>query len=72
VSLLDHINEKATYAFLDMVLNKFGTQIEVLIDKGKNSMGSSKNCVEKKIIIIVQLHNTILRKMSCLNGWCRQ
>jgi hypothetical protein len=28
--------------------------------------------VEKKIIIIVQLHNTILRKMSCLNGWCRQ
>jgi PHP family Zn ribbon phosphoesterase len=47
VSLLDHINEKATYAFLDRVLNKFGTQIEVLIDEGKNSMGSYKSCVKK-------------------------
>jgi hypothetical protein len=46
VSLLDHINEKATYAFLDRVFSKFGTQIEVLIDKGKNSMGSYKSCVK--------------------------
>jgi transposase-like protein len=47
VSLLDHINEKATYAFLDKVLKKFGTQIEVLIDKGKNYVESSKSCVKK-------------------------
>ncbi len=47
MSLLDHINEKATYAFLDRVLNKFGTQIEVFIDKGKNYVGSFKSCVKK-------------------------
>jgi transposase-like protein len=47
VSLLDHINEKTTYAFLDRVVNKFGTQIEIFIDKGKNYVGSFKSCVKK-------------------------
>jgi hypothetical protein len=47
VSLLDHISEKVTYAFLDRVLSKFGIQIEILIDDNKNSMGNFKSCVKK-------------------------
>ncbi len=47
MSLLDHISEKATYAFFNKVLSKFGTQIEVFIDEGKNYMGSFKSCVKK-------------------------
>ncbi|CAK9870986.1 unnamed protein product [Sphagnum jensenii] len=28
-----HSNERITYAFLDMVFNRFGAQVEILIDK---------------------------------------
>jgi hypothetical protein len=34
VSLLDCTNERVTYAFLDMVLNKFGALAKVFIDQG--------------------------------------
>jgi hypothetical protein len=39
VSLLDHNNEGATYAFLDMVFSRFGALLEVLINQDMEFYG---------------------------------
>jgi hypothetical protein len=37
--LMDHSNEKTTYAFLDRVLSRFGALTEVFIDQGTKFHG---------------------------------
>ncbi len=50
VSLVDHNNEKATYTFLDRVLNKFGALSKVLIDQGMEFYGIFQELCEKALI----------------------
>jgi hypothetical protein len=48
--LLDHNNESSTYAFLDMVLNRFGALVEILIDKCRKFYEEFQKLCEKKFI----------------------
>jgi hypothetical protein len=47
VPLLDCNSEGITYAFLDMVLNRFKALAKGTLTKVHNFVGSSKNCVRK-------------------------
>jgi len=50
VPLPYHSNERITYAFLDMVFNKFGAQAKILIDKGIQFHGEFHELCEKALI----------------------
>jgi hypothetical protein len=50
VSLLDCNSESGAYAFLDMVLNRFGALVEILIDKGTKFYGKFQKLCEKTFI----------------------
>ncbi len=41
VSLLIGMNERPTYAFLDMVFSRFGVPIEIHIDQGMEFYGEN-------------------------------
>jgi hypothetical protein len=57
VPLPDCNNEGATYAFLEKVLGRFGVTTKVSLSKLRNA----KIYVRKLILIITQLHKTIMR-----------
>jgi hypothetical protein len=57
VPLLDRNNEGATYAFLEKVFGRFGVTTKVSL----SNVWNSKIYVIKLILIITQLHKTILR-----------
>jgi hypothetical protein len=50
VPLPDHSNEKATYAFLDKVFNRFGVRAKVLINQGTKFYGELQELCEKTLI----------------------
>jgi hypothetical protein len=50
VPLPYHSNERITYAFLDMVFNRFGAQAEILFDKGIELHGKFHELCEKALI----------------------
>jgi hypothetical protein len=47
VPLSNHNNEGAAYAFLDMVLSKFGVLVEVFIDQNMKFHGEFQELCEK-------------------------
>jgi hypothetical protein len=62
VPLLDRNSESVAYAFLDMVLNRFGALVEILINKGTKFYGEFQELCEKTFInhhIISQNHNDL-------------
>jgi hypothetical protein len=50
VPLSNRSNEKTTYAFLDMVFNRFGVPVEVLINQGIEFHGEFQELCEKAFI----------------------
>jgi hypothetical protein len=50
VPLPNRSSEKATYAFLDRVFNRFGLPIEVLTDQGTKLCGEFQELCEKALI----------------------
>jgi len=50
VPLPNHINEGATYAFLDRVFNRFRAPTKVLIDHGIEFRGEFQELYEKTLI----------------------
>jgi len=61
MSLLNHSNERITYAFLDMMSNKFGMLIETFINENMKFHGEFQELCENWLII-VGLYDTILRQ----------
>jgi hypothetical protein len=53
-------SEGVTYAFVDMVFNKFKAPTKICINQSTNFYGSSKS-LKKHRLIIAQFHKTILR-----------
>jgi hypothetical protein len=47
VPLLDHSSEGVAYAFLDMVFNRFGALVKILINKGMKFHGEF-HCMDSK------------------------
>jgi hypothetical protein len=70
-----HNSEGTTYAFLDKVLNKFGCQVEVPIDKGMKFWGEFQELCENALVdhhIISQNHFEVTRltkKMTWTMKW---
>jgi hypothetical protein len=50
VPLLDCNNENDAYTFLDMVLNRFGALVEIIIVKGMEFYGEFQKLCEKTFI----------------------
>jgi hypothetical protein len=50
VPLLDHTNEGVTFAFFEMVFNRFGVLVEVLINQGMKFHWEFQELFEKTLI----------------------
>jgi hypothetical protein len=50
VPLLDCSSEGATYAFLDMIVNRFGAPLEILTDQSEEFRGEFQKLCEKALI----------------------
>jgi hypothetical protein len=50
VLLLDHSNERAAYAFLDRMFNRFGALTKVLIGQGIKFCGDFQKLYEEALI----------------------
>jgi hypothetical protein len=59
--LLGCSNERATFAFLDRVLKRFGAPSEVFTNQGMEFHGKFQKLCEKVLIDHHTLHETILR-----------
>jgi hypothetical protein len=53
-------SEEVVYAFLDRVFNKFDVPTNVFIDQGMRFHGEFQKLCPNHLLIIVQLHETIL------------
>ncbi len=48
--LLNHSSKRATYAFLDKVLSRFGALVKCIIDKSTKFYGEFQKVCEKTLI----------------------